>query len=188
MPDSRSTRQSVRLRRWEKLASDLVESLPTRTEKELILGSLDEVLSFFSELRGRLAHMPTIEDSGELSERLVRLNTLFAELERSPILGRSIMANRPRTKADRRGGALGTPEELLEELRNTDEKDRTTVLQKLTGEQLRSVASRLGIGSGKRLSREVLERQVEMKIANTKGYELLRGGGVQDNPGPNIRS
>ena len=40
---------------------------------------------------------------------------------------------------------------------------------------LRSVASAVGVRPTKGLSRETLAHQVAMRIANLRGYELLRG-------------
>lgn len=178
MPSRNTKLGSVQLKRWTAVVRTLTQSLPSPEEKAALLAAVDDILSFFAELRQRLEALPTVEETPELQQKMEALTFLFQEIERLPALSRAVQARRvPLGKASGTEGRTSdseSSESILAKLNSGDESGRIA-LQQCSGQQLRTIASQLGLPTSKHTDREALIRQISMRVANHRGYELLRG-------------
>jgi hypothetical protein len=75
--------KSLQAKRWDALVNSIIDALPSAEEKGMLLEAIDEIISFFSELRHKLAQIPTIDQTKELEERMQAFTVLFSELNQS---------------------------------------------------------------------------------------------------------
>ena len=89
----------------------LVNSLPTREQKDEIERELDTVISFLTDFKARLTGLPTREDEASLEQSLKVLRHFVAVAEADPLISRTLGLNtkpsrtrsgtaRPRTSPD----------------------------------------------------------------------------------------
>lgn len=163
----------------EKL-STLVEGLPSNLDKESMRRSTDVLIDFFGQLRNAFARVPSKEDAVSIKESLEKLSDLIAQAQNDPLLSNMLGLRRkpvrryggtaPAVEADRLDFVLRSLESLpVDQIRETLQTDQYTL------DEVRGVATKVGIRSTARLSRESLAHQIATKIANFRGYRQLGG-------------
>jgi hypothetical protein len=157
----------------------LIDALPSEESRQQVVSQLEALIGFLSDLKGRLAAVPTQGDAIGARKALDEVASLFAQVKSNPILSGAIgISTRPqRTKQsttttediDRAKVAIARFESLpIDQLR--------TSLSELSARELKAIGNVLGIRSTQRTSHESLSHQIATKITNTRGYRSLRDG------------
>jgi hypothetical protein len=161
-----------------KLAA-LLDDLPSESSKQQVISQLQALIQFLSDLKERLAAIPTRDDATGARKALDELASLFVQAKSSPVLGIAVGVSTTRQREkqpsitseeiDQAKSMVGRLESLpIDQLRAS--------LSGLSARDLKGVASILGIRSTQRTSRESLSHQIATKISNTRGYRSLRDG------------
>jgi hypothetical protein len=159
--------------------TELVESLPAADEQQKNVAALDDIIRFLSDLRERIAKIPTQEDSTSVRFALNELSALFAKARSNPVLAAAVGL---RVTSTRSLGPVPSVEEIEDAKRAISQFEQLPIdqlrvaLEGRTAGQLRALAAQLGVRSSQRISREVLAHQIATKITNTRGYRSLRKG------------
>lgn len=167
-----------------------IRALPTAADKEGLRSSLNELISFLSEVRDALDLVPAIEDAKKAEQALATLREHVGKAERNPFLAAALglhgaSTGPARTKRVGRPGPAGGVQGLLARLRKLpvdgiraelEDPERHPVAL------LAALAAELGVHGGEKLGRVALSHQVTMKIANYRGYEQLRGSADTEDP------
>ncbi len=160
---------------------DIISALPTEVEKQEIQTSFNILIEFLMNMQKNFGMLPSVEDTNEVSRAIQKLEELYVKAEANPTLASTMGLNRsPRI---RRTKAKIMPEEITQAkttLDNLEELPTDQIRSKLQSEnyplsELRAIASVMGIRSIEKLSRDALAHQITMKIANRRGYQILRG-------------
>jgi hypothetical protein len=157
----------------------LLDELPSESSRQQVVSQLEALIQFLSDLKARLALIPTREDAGAARKALDELAYLFAQAKSNSVLGAAVGI---RTARQRAKPQTITSEEIEEaksaiarfESLPTDQLRGS--LSELSGRDLKAVANILGIRSTQRTSRDSLSHQIATKISNTRGYRSLRDG------------
>jgi hypothetical protein len=165
-----------------KFAQDLgalLDGLPSESNRQQVVSQLQTLIQFLSDLKGRLAAIPTLEEATGARKAIDELASLFAQAKSNPVLGAAVGVSKARQRPkpppvtseeiDRAKLMMTRFESLpIDQLR--------TAVNDLSSRDLRAVASALGIRSSQRTSHAALAHQIATKISNTRGYRNLRDG------------
>ena len=176
-----SKQRRSRLEVFLKHLNAILDALPSDSEKHEVEAALLKLIGFMNDLKARLELVPSAEEVSGLRVAAQRLEQALAAAETDPVLAGVFGLARPQTRRrDSRASSEATSaagKSALEALQALSIDEIRSQLQSdsypLT--TLRAVASVLGVRPTKGLSREDLAHQVTMRIANTRGYERLRG-------------
>ena len=164
---------------------DLVNSLPSQSEKDRIVESCGAIADFVKDLQESILALPTVEDTAKVRAAIRELERLYEKAETSPTLAAAVGLN-GRRAARRKEAAVGPDDvqQAKDQLNRLESLPVDEIQAKLTGRefrvrQLRSLASLVGLRPGRGVNKEALAHQIAMKIANYRGYRLLRGEGRQ---------
>jgi hypothetical protein len=160
---------------------DMLSVLPTESEKQETEASFIALIEFLTRLQRNLSALPSAEDMSGVSQAIQKLEELFVKAETNPTLA-GIVGLR-RLSGVRRSKPMITEEERAEAkavLADLEALPIDEIRSKLQSEtfsvsKLRAIASVMSIKSTKGISRDALTHQITMKIANYRGYQLLRG-------------
>jgi hypothetical protein len=155
--------------------------LPTAEEKRQVLDALNQLTAFLGEVQGAFERLPSAQDADDVKKSLEKLETLQASVDQTSALATFLKPRRSTTGS--RDKPLTEPEKekgakLLDSLMSM----RTESVDLLLGDDnrcswrdLRAVAFALGIRSSKGFNRDSLAHQISTKVANARGYRVLRG-------------
>lgn len=182
-PRSRTTPKRAKMFAAE--LRKLLQSMPTKEEREEFDVALGALVDYLSLVRESLRNLPVFEDTEQARRALEIVERLIAEAETRPPLAATLGV---RTPSVRRPAARVGPEEirkaqsLLPDLEKLPVEEIRSKLQgsTYTMGELRAVAVQLGIPSAQKLSRDSLAHQITMKIANYRGYRQLSGREAPD--------
>jgi hypothetical protein len=157
----------------------LIDTLPSEASRQRVVSQLELLIQFLTDLKGRLAAIPTQEDAIRVREALDDLAALFTQAKSNPVLGTAIGVSmapqraKPPTitaeEVERAKLVIARFEPLpIDQLRAS--------LAEMSARDLKAVANVLGIRSTQRTSHDALSHQIATKITNTRGYRSLRDG------------
>lgn len=164
--------------------SDLVGSLPSPDEKSRIDNDLRMLISYLEGIRKQLELVPTSSQVDPRSS-IERLRELLKVADVDPLLSRVLGFPTNGRRTRRRVGALtddariraGKVAQELETL--TDDAVRAKLLDKTYSVALlRQIGSELRIRIPSRSSRSSIIETIAGKLANRRGYNILRHGGT----------
>ena len=173
------TRNSSTIARLATATKAIVDGLPTDAERSAAIGYLDKVIKFLTDVRSAVSGLPTQEAAAPTSEAVSRLRELLEKAEADESLSLALtMRRRQRAAAGSVGVSDGRAQELLSGLEQLDPDDLRVRLDNpaISSAELRAVAALLGIKTSQRTSRRAIQNQVASRIANDRGYDLLRRG------------
>lgn len=161
--------------------SEVVGSLPAADEKARIDEDLRVLIGYLEQVRQQIRAVPSREQIDFAA--LERLTGLMKGVDADPVLSRVLglpgngrRARRPVAPTDderERAGKIAREIELL----SRDETQARLLDKKYSLALLRRVASELGIRVRSKASRTAVIDTITGKIANRRGYEILRHGG-----------
>jgi hypothetical protein len=165
--------------RFAKSLGELLDTLPSTSEKQHIISQLEVIIRFLGDVKDRLESIPTKQDASGARAALETLKSIAAETKSNPILGlvlgikstiaRSAPAPISSEEIEQANLSLAQFEALpAEELR--------IALDRLDGRGLQAVADALGLKISRRTARVALVHQIATKITNRRGYRSLRDG------------
>lgn len=176
-----SKQRRSRLEVFLKHLNGILDALPSDSEKQEIEGALVKLIGFMNDLKARLELVPSAEEVSGLRVAAQRLEQALMSAENDPVLAGVFGLARPqagrresRAASEASSAAGRSALEALQAL-SVDEIRSKLQSDSYPLATLRAVASVLGVRPTKGLSREALAHQVTMRIANTRGYERLRG-------------
>lgn len=161
--------------------SQLIHSLPTAEEKRQVLNALNQLAVFLGEVQGAFERLPSSEDADGVKKSLEKLEALQASVDQRSALATFLKPRRPTTGS--RDRPLTEPEKergskLLDRLMSMRTESVDLLLEddsQCPWRDLRAVAFALGIRSSKGFNRDSLVHQISTKVANARGYRVLRG-------------
>lgn len=167
-------------KRVVRILSDLVQSLPTASDKREVHDSLQSVTSYLQEAQRQLAAIPTQDDFRHLDEALQRLERLLTLAEDNPMLAKSLGLTHKRAARMRRVHPLSDERvasivQELEAMTIDQVRQALTSGPKYSTSDLRALATHLGVRLQSRMSRETLANHITTSVANTRGYKQLSG-------------
>ena len=163
--------------------SDLVGSLPSPDEKARIDNDLKTLINYLDGVRKQLELVPTrTEINASVIDRMRRLMTA---VDSDPVLSR-VLGYSPTGRQVRRGArALGDEariraREIARELGtlSQDQVQHRLVDKSHSVALLRQIGSELGIRIPSKASRSSVIDTIAGKLANRRGYDILRHGGT----------
>ncbi|MGN8546461.1 hypothetical protein ACQPTN_17015 [Bradyrhizobium sp. 13971] len=179
MKERKSGRGSFDADGFVKLLAQLVETLPSIDEQEKSAAALDAMIRYLTDVKERVASMPTRDDTKAMKLTLEDLSALFAKAKANPLLAAAIGI---RTLAPRPSTSLPSSEEVENAKRSIAQFDELPIdeirsaLANKNSVELKALATELGLRSTQRSSREGLCHQIATRITNTRGYRSLRDG------------
>jgi hypothetical protein len=161
---------------------ELVDSLPSEARKGELDSDFARIVEFVTEIRARLAVIPSRESAEQVMQSVKAINEIMA-LSGKDVVLRSALGLKPpsppkksvplsKDETDRaRLDVAELEAKPIDQLRlSLSDKDRYSV------RDLIAMARHMGMRSKKGTSREMLEHQIATRISNFKGYQDLGGG------------
>ena len=159
----------------------LVNSLPTREQKDEIERELDTVISFLTDFKARLTGLPMREDEASLEQSLKVLRHFVAVAEADPLISRTLGLN---TKPSRTRSGTARPRTrpdisaMVDQLKaSSPEEIRETLSQKASGctvPDLKQIAASMGVRVRSKTPRWEIVDQIVKRAENEAGYDYLR--------------
>ena len=161
--------------------SDLVGSLPSPDEKARINNDLKVLINYLEGVRKQIELVPT---RGQMdSSAIDRLRELMKEVDADPVLSRVLGFSANGRRVERRASALGEDarKRAREVARELETLPGDQVQYKLLDKSysvalLRQIGGELGIRIPSRASRSTAIETIAVKLANRRGYAILRHG------------
>jgi hypothetical protein len=159
---------------------NLTAALPTEAEKQEIRRHLEEVATFFSEMRQLLDGFPIAEDVQDLQAAATKITEILERIEANPQAASMFGIRRPspRTRIVQPTEAeVATAKFELPRLKSlpVDEIREELLGPRYSPSTLRAIATALGLKTDSRVGREAMAHRIAMNIANYRGYEQLGG-------------
>jgi hypothetical protein len=160
---------------------EIVRSLPGDAEKTEVSDSLRELIGFLRSLETSIASLPSEDEVAQAKLAIERLGGLLDRAKSNPVLAQTLglrkAPSRSRTTSKLSDADLQAGKGLYETLQTlpVDEVRHKLHETEISLSVLRAIAWHCGIRSSRELSREALEHQIAMKIANYRGYQQLSG-------------
>ncbi len=162
--------------------SDLVGSLPSPDEKSRIDNDLKMLINYLEGVRKQLELVPTRSQID--GSAIDRLRQLMKAVDADPVLSRVLGFSTNGRGIRRQPGVLGDDariraREVAKELESLSEEQ---VQHRLLSESysvalLRQIGGELGIRIPSRASRSSVIDTIAGRLANRRGYDILRHGG-----------
>lgn len=179
---SRSGFTSKRMDGFLGKLSDLVGSLPSPDEKSRIDNDLKVLINYLEGIRKQLELVPT-RSQMDISA-IDRLRGLMKAVDADPTLSRVLGFSANGRRVGHRAAALGEDvriraQEIAKELETLsgDQVQRRLLDKSCSVALLRQVGGELGIRIPSRASRSSVIDTIAGKLANRRGYDILRHGG-----------
>lgn len=161
--------------------SNLVDALPSPEQKASLAKELETLITFLTDLKGRLEAVPTDDEAGDIAKTVEKLRDYVRVAESDPVMSRVlglVEAGRP-TRTPRRTNVRTADEvkELLDKLRSmSPENVRTELSDKRTYNvpTLRTIANSIGVRMPSKSTRTSMVERLVTVIGNRSGYEYLR--------------
>lgn len=161
--------------------SDVVGSLPAADEKARMDEDLRVLIGYLEQVRQQLRSVPSREQVDLAA--IERLTGLMKRVDADPVLSRVLglpgnggRAGRPVAPTVEERERAGKIAREIESL-SRDETQARLLGKKYSLALLRQVAGELGIRVRSKASRATVIDTIAGKIANRRGYEILRHGG-----------
>ena len=159
----------------------LVDSLPTREQKEQIERELDSVICFLTDFKVRLTTLPTCEEETGLQESIKVLRHFVAVAEADPLISKTL-GLRPKQSRVRSGTARPKirPDvsAIADELKGASPEEIRIALSQRAGgctvADLRQIAAAMGVRVQSKTSRSAIVDQIVKRAENEAGYDYLR--------------
>lgn len=168
----------------------MLAALPTEAEKLEMREGFTALSQFLATLRQNFQALPSSEDMAGVKKTLQKLDELLSQAQAKPALA-AMLGFRRSAASGRRSDSVTGPEaeKAKAALAGLQVLPLDRIRAKLESEEysvseLRAIASQLRIRSTEKLGKEALAHQVAMKIANYRGYEMLRGGRDEESARP----
>ncbi len=162
--------------------SDLVGSLPSQEEKSQIDRDLTMLIGYLEEVRRQLELVPTSNQID--SSSINRLRELMKAVDVDPVLSRVLGFSARGRRVGREGGVLADEarsraREVARELETLsgDEVQHKLVDNTYSVAMLRQIGGELGIRIPSKARRSSVVDTIAGKLANRRGYKILRHGG-----------
>jgi hypothetical protein len=137
------------------------------------------MIRFLSDLKERVASLPTRDDAEAMRLALGDLSVLFAKAKTNPLLAAAIGMRtappRPLKLIPSSEGVEGAKRAIAQFDQLPIDQIRSALASKSLSE-LRALATELGIRSTQRTSHDGLCHQIATRVTNTRGYRSLRNG------------
>jgi len=178
------------VRRFIKILSELVATLPSTEEKQKIFDSLVALTNYLQSAKQNLAQIPTRDDMQQLTIVLEQFERLITRAEDNPLISKALGVEKKNKK--KKVHAVTQTSERIKIFCN--ELDKLTIDQiretlsndpKYTSNDLRELAINLDIRVTARISRDTLVNQIIVRIANDRGYKTLGGFESKNDPSNN---
>ena len=162
--------------------SDLVGSLPSADEKTRIDNDLKVIIGYLEEVRKQMEAMPT---RGQMDGSAIdRLRQLLLAVDADPLLARVLGMSTNGPRARRGARALGEDariraREVARELKDLpgDQVQFRLLDRSYSVALLRQIGDELGIRIPAKANRSSVVDIIAGKLANRRGYDILRRGG-----------
>ena len=179
---SRSGFTSKRMDGFLGKLSDLVGSLPSPDEKSRIDNDLKVLINYLEGIRKQLELVPTRSQMD--SSAIDRLRGLMKAVDADPALSRVLGFSANGRRVGHRAAALGEDariraQEIAKELETLsgDQVQHRLLDKSCSVALLRQVGGELGIRIPSKASRSSVVDTIAGKLANRRGYDILRHGG-----------
>jgi len=159
----------------------ILDCLPSESDKQETESGFLKLIEFLTDLKTRFELIPSAEEVSELRTAIQRVEQSISRAENDPVLAAALGLGLPKPRSSRtrvpRESPSAAAKALLESLESLPVEELQLKLQANTHTLtlLRAVGSTLGIGPTKALGRDALAHQIAMRIANSRGYQHLRG-------------
>lgn len=176
----------MRIKDWQvifKRFKKLIDALPTAEEKRQLSKSINEIVSFFTELNTVFQNLPTKEEAEKAKNALDKFENI---LQRNPLLKEVLSPKKQASKSAKKRSTkqkkvIEFPDEQLENeiqyfLTLSEEKLRSTLTQekKYTNNYLSALLGKLGWRVPKKATKKELIDQIVTTIVNLRTYRGLR--------------
>lgn len=162
--------------------NNLLNGLPSNSEKQEINKNFEELIAFFNTLRKNFNNVPSLEDMQEVKKNIDNIETILAQSETNPIIAnalgirlKSSLKSKPKiTEED-----INKAKNILKEIESlpVDKINSRLHDKNISLKEIRAISLELGIKSSDRLGKDKLIHQITNKIANYRGYKQLGGLG-----------
>jgi len=159
----------------------LVESLPTREQKELLQREIAAIIAFLEDLRAQLAELPIREDEAGLEQSLKVLRNFIAVAEADPLMARTLGLTPKQPKARSGSKRPRTPPDhsaIVDQLKGLSPDEMYAILTQradgCTVAALKQVALLRGLRVESKASRSAIVDQIVKRAENQAGYQYLR--------------
>lgn len=175
------------LKKWQsnvRQLKALLDSLPSREEREEVVRGISEVITILGEVGKSLGSLPTSQEAAKAKDALEDLENILA---RNPLLRATPPKNKKTLVArhpQRRGESSGMPiarDDVLEEIGAISQlpedalRNRLQQRDRYSRELLRSILAELGRRAPAKATRHEMIDQIVVTIVNRRTYEGLGG-------------
>ncbi len=159
----------------------LLDTLPSESQKQEINDAFTELISFLTDLQNIFIAMPSIEDVSQLRKSLLKIEDLYASLEKVPLIAASVGASRSSSK---RNARVRPPKDLginaRQVLANLSKLPADEIRSQLGGkayskQSLRLIASEMGLKTSSNATRKSLADKIASDIVNQRLRDGLAG-------------
>lgn len=161
--------------------SNLVDALPSPEQKASLAQELDALISFLTDLKGRLDAIPTDSEAGDIARTVETLRDYVRVAESDPVMSRVLgLIDGGQARRTPRRTSLRTADEingLVDKLRvMSPESVRAELGDKRTYNvvTLRAIGNSIGIPMPTKSTRTSMIEKLVNAIGNRSGYEYLR--------------
>lgn len=159
----------------------LIDTLPTRDQKEEIERELAAIIEFLENFRVRLTELPTREDEAGLEESLKVLRHFVTIAEADPLISRTLGLTPRRSRAPASSKRPKTPPDhsaIVAQLKGLSPDEMRAVLNQRsngwTVADLKQVAYLMGVRVRSKTQRTAIVDQIVKRVENQAGYDYLR--------------
>jgi len=160
---------------------EVVKHFPSDAEREQIIKNLDIIIGYFQDLKERVKSLPNESQQKELLSAITTINNFLLSAKDNTFLSTALGLSYEKaisTKREKKEIPPQTGEKLFNELKDlTTEEIQQKLLdyKSVTMDELRALASYLGIKHPQRIKRQdLVDKIVKIGFANIRGYEILR--------------
>jgi len=160
--------------------AETIKSLPSDEEKKEIIENINIIIKYFQDLQERVKSLPNDDKKGEILSAITTIKEFLFSAKDNPTLSAALGLSYERPIAAKRPKKEITPqtgEKLFNELKSlpTEQIQQRLLDYKITMDELRALASFLGIKHPPRIKRQdLVDMIVKMGFANIRGYKILR--------------
>jgi hypothetical protein len=159
---------------------EVVKHFSSDAERDQIIRNLDIVIGYFQDLKERIKSLPNESQQKELLSAIAIINNFLLSAKNNPVLSAALGLSYEKAisaKREKKEISPETGEKLFNKLSNltTEEIQQKLLDKSVTMDELRALASYLGIKYPQRIRRQdLVDKIVKIGFANIRGYGILR--------------